>query len=108
MSSGLRDVNEDTSDKLHGVENLGVVSVVPGFCLVENLVCVRLVMDPLQADGRTEHIVGQSLQTGLVTGIDGGGIMNRETAVFPRRDQTYALVADESHVFEEAKDFVAE
>jgi hypothetical protein len=61
MSSRLRDVNEDTSDKLHGVENLGLVSVVPGFYLVENLPCIRLVMDPPQADGRAEHIEGQSL-----------------------------------------------
>ncbi len=49
--SGLWDVDEDASEKLHRVEKLWVDSVVPGFYLVENLLSVGLVTESLKADG---------------------------------------------------------
>ena len=58
---GVWDVHEEAGDKLHGVENLRSVSV--GFFPVENLLGVRFVAEALEADGRAQHVEGESLET---------------------------------------------
>jgi hypothetical protein len=54
--------------ELHGIDDFLIVSLVD---LVEHLLSLWQAVKSLQADGRSNHVSSQSLETLVIRGVDG-------------------------------------
>jgi hypothetical protein len=93
MLMGLRDVDERPGEEVERVEELGLS--VFGSGLIENVVALFVVMEPLKGDGAANDIAAESFESLGVGGIEVDIIVDAKAASAPGPEELDAFVGEE-------------
>jgi len=93
MLMGLRDVDEHPGEEVERVEELGLS--VFGSGLIENVVALFVVMEPLKGDGAANDIAAESFESLGVGGIEVDIIVDAKAASAPGTEELDAFVREE-------------